>query len=123
MSRKESMDRVNAGEQRYVVGEFCNVMGVGEVVTEGVGIEGNGYGVNRSKYCSQRDRRETIRCWGGRAPSCFRSSRRRPSSIINNRRRKRRRGRNGGCIVRHGGGSSEREIEGGRQRDEAFYTK
>ena len=99
-------------------------MGVGEVITEGVGVEGNGYGVNRSKYCSQRDRRETIRRRGGRAPSCLRSSRRRPRSIITDRRRKRRRRRNGGCIIRHGGGgSSEREIEGGRWRDEAFYTK
>ena len=50
-------------------------MGIGEVVTEGVGVEGNGHGVNRSKYCSQRDRREIIRCGGGRAPSCLGSSR------------------------------------------------
>ena len=58
-----------------IVREFFNVMGVRKVVTEGVGIEGNGYRVNRSKYCSQRDRRETIRCRGGRAPSCLGSSR------------------------------------------------
>ena len=50
-------------------------MGVGEVITEGVGVKGNGYGMNRSRYCSQRDRRETIRHGGGRAPPCLGSSR------------------------------------------------
>ena len=43
-------------------------MGVREVVAEGVGVEGNGYGVNRSRNCSQRDRRKTVRCGGGGTP-------------------------------------------------------
>ena len=88
-----------------------------------MGVEGNSYGVYRSKYCSQRDRRETIRHGGGRAPSGLRLSRRRPRSIVDDRRRKRRRGRNGGCIVRHGGGFDKREVKSGRWRGEDFYTK
>ena len=105
-----------------VVREFFNVLGVREVVAEGVGIEGNGHGVNRSRNCSQRDRRETIGSGGGGAPPSLGSSRRRPRSIIDDRRSKRQRGRRGGCIVRHGGGCSEREVRSGRWRGEAFYT-
>ena len=86
-----------------VVREFLNVLRVGEVVAEGVGIEGNGHGVDRSKSCSQRDRRETIRRGRGGTPPSLGSSRQRPRSIIDNRRSERRRGRRGGCIVRHGG--------------------
>ena len=82
-----------------IVGELFDVTGVGEVITEGVGVKGNGHGVNRSRYCSQRDRRETIRRGRGRTPSCLRSSRRRPRSIIDDRRRKRQSGRNSGCII------------------------
>ena len=72
-----------------IIGEFLDILGVGEVITEGVGVKGNGHGVNSSRYCSQRDRRETIRRGRGRTPSCLGSSRRRPRSIINDRRRKR----------------------------------
>ena len=72
-----------------VIRELFDVAGIGEVVTEGMGIKGNGHRVNRSRYCSQRDRRETIRHGRGRTPSCLRSSRRRVRSIINDRRRKR----------------------------------
>ena len=106
-----------------VIREFFNVLGVWEVVVEGVGIKGNGYGVNRSKNCSQRDRRKTIRRGRGGTPPSLGSSRRRPRSIIDDRRSERRRGRRGGCIVRHGGGCSEREVRSGRRRGEAFYTK
>ena len=93
-----------------VVGELFNILGVGEVVAEGMGIEGNGYGVNRSRYCRQRDRRKTVRCGGRETPSGLGSSRRRPRSIIDDRRRERRRGRNGGCIVRHGGGGFDERL-------------
>ena len=86
---------------------------------ESVGVEGNGYRVNRSRYCSQRDRRKTVRSGGGGTPPSLGSSRRRPRSIINDRRRERRRGRNGGCIVRHGG-FDVREVRSGRWRGEAF---
>ena len=67
MSRKESMDRANAGGVE-IIGELFNILGIREVVAEGVGIEGNGYGVNRSRYCSQRDRRKTVRRGGGGTP-------------------------------------------------------
>ena len=106
-----------------VVGKLFNVLRVWEVIAEGVGIEGNGHGVNRSRNCSQRDRRERIRCRGGRAPSSLGLSRRRPRSIIDNRRSERRRGRRGGCIVGHCGGCSEREVRSGRWRGEASYTR
>ena len=105
-----------------VVGELFNISGVGEVIAESVGVEGNGHGVNRSRYCSQRDRRKTVRRRGGGTPPSLGSSRQRPRSIIDDRRRKRRRGRNGGCIVRHGDGFSGREVGSGRRRDEASYT-
>ena len=71
-------ERINGeGEcgRAEVVGELVNVLGVREVVAESVGIEGNSHGVNRSKNCSQRDRRKTIRCRRGGTPPSFRSSR------------------------------------------------
>ena len=70
-----------------VFGKFLDIVGVGKVISEGMGVERNGHGVNRSRYCSKRDRRETIRPGGGRPPACFRSSRQRARSIVNNRRR------------------------------------
>ena len=108
-----------------VVREFFDVTGVREIVTEGMGIKGNGYGMNRSRYCSQRDRRKTIRRRGGRAPSCLGSSRQRMRSVVNNGRRKRRSGgKGGGGIVRHDGdGFSEGGTKGGRQRGEVFYKR
>ena len=106
-----------------VIRKFFNILGVRKVVAEGMGVEGYIHGVNRSRNCSQRDRRKRIRRGGGRAPSGLGLSRRRPRSIIDNRRSERRRGRRGGCIVRHGGGCSEREVKSGRWRGEAFYTK
>ena len=98
-------------------------MGVREVVTESVGVEGNSYGVNRSRYCSQRDRRKIVRCRGGGTPPSLGLSRRRPRSIIDDRRSKRRRGRRGGCIVRHDGCCGERRVRSGRWRDGAFYIR
>ena len=71
-------ERVNGeGEcgRAEVVGELFNVLGVGEVVAESVGVEGNSHRVNRSKNCSQRDRRKTIRCGRGGTPPSFGSSR------------------------------------------------
>ena len=71
-------ERINGeGEGRgaEVVGELFNVLGVGEVVVESVGIEGNSHGVNGSKNCSQRDRRKTIRCGRGGTPPSLGSSR------------------------------------------------
>ena len=120
---EEGINGQGESQGTEVVGKFFNITGVGEVIAEGVGVEGNRYGVNRSKYCSQRDRRKTIRRGEGRAPSGFRLSRRRPRSIINDRRRKRRRRRNSGCIIGHCGGFNEREIKSGRRRGEAFYMK
>ena len=106
-----------------VVGEFLNVLRVGEVITEGVGVKGNSHGVNRSRNCSQRDRRKRIRRRGGRAPSSLGSSRRRPRSIIDNGRSERRRRRRGGCIVGHGGGCSEGAVKSRRWRGEASYMR
>ena len=109
-----------------IVGEFFNVLGVWEVVVESMGVEGNGYGVNRSRYCSQRDRRKTVRHRGGGAPSCLGSSRRRTRSVVDNGRRKRQSSGKGGGIVRHGGdgfGERERETKGGRQRGGVFYKR
>ena len=120
---KEGVDGQGECGGAKIFGKLFNVLGVGEIVAEGVGVEGYSHGMNRSRNCSQRDRRKRIRCGGGRAPSGLGLSRRRPRSIIDNRRSERRRGRRGGCIVRHGGGCSEREVRSGRRRGEAFYTK
>ena len=119
---KEGVDGKGERGGAEVVREFLNILGVEEVVAEGVGVEGNGHGVNRSRNCSQRDRRKTVRCGGGGTSPSLGSSRRRPRSIVDNRRRKRRRGRNRGCIVRHGDGFTEGEVRSRRRRDEAFYT-
>ena len=120
---KEGVDGKGEGWGAEVVRKFFNILGVREVVAKGMGVEGNSHGVNRSRNCSQRDRRKRIRRRGGRAPSGLGSSRRRPRSIIDDRRSERPRGRRGGCIVRHGGGCSEREVKNGRRRGEAFYMK
>ena len=120
---EEGVDGQSERGRAEVVGKLFNVLRVGEVIAEGVGIEGDGHGMNRSRNCSQRDRRERIRRRGGRAPSGLGSSRRRPRSVIDNRRSERRRGRRGGCIVRHCGGCSEREVRSRRWRGEVSYTR
>ena len=72
-----------------VIGKFFNILGVRKVVAEGMDVEGYSHGVNRSRNCSQRDRRKRIRRGGGRAPSGLGLSRRRPRSVIDDRRSKR----------------------------------
>ena len=120
---EKRVDRKSERGGAEVVRKFFNVLGVWEVVAEGVGVKGNGYRVNRSKNCSQRDRRKSIRRGRGGTPPSLGSSRRRPRSIIDDRRSERRRGRRGGCIVRHGGGCSGRKVRSERRRGEVSYTK
>ena len=90
---EEGVDGQGECRGAEVIRKLFNVLGIREVVAEGVGVKGYSYRVNRSKSCSQRDRRKRIRRRGGRAPSSLGLSRRRPRSIIDNRRSKRRRGR------------------------------
>ena len=101
---QERVDGEGESRGAEVFGEFLNITSIGEVILERVGVKGNGYGVDRSRHCSQRDRRKTIRRGGGRAPACVRSSRRRARSIIDNRRRKGRSGGKGGGMGRHDDG-------------------
>ena len=121
---QERIDGEGESGGAKVFGEFLNITGIGEVIPEHVGVKGNGHGVDRSRHCSQRDRRKTIRRGGGRAPACFRVSRRRARSIIDNRRRKGRSGGKGGGMVRHDDGVFiKRETGGGTRRGVGFYRR
>ena len=66
---KERVNREGECGGAEVVGEFFNILGVREVVAESMGVEGYSHGMNRSRNCSQRDRRKRIRRRGGRPPS------------------------------------------------------